>query len=363
MTRPGTRRLSPTMKRPSGVKVGQPRSTCRIPAVGERRVERCHLLGEFREHRPVGLDLRRLAAELVVPRIAGTRIRLPATEQERVDVGPTIERGIRHPEGRQLGAQPVDRHADDVFVAHRHDRQIDAGKARDVPGVSAGGDDDLGAADPALLGLDRGDRIAAQRDARDADIRCEAHAGSPRMLAVRHREIVGLQIAIARAPEDRLGVVGDQTWPARLSGRVVEQLALGVRRARSGREQTVELGDPRVSQRDPEAADLAPVRRRAVVLLQAAEGRDRVHREPDPVRRAADLAHKPRRLRRGRGGERRVLLEQEHIGDAGFGKSIRDRAPDGAAAHDYDLGVADFPHFRRHPCSHATLACGCMTRS
>ena len=60
--------------------------------------------------------------------------------------------------------------------------------------------------------------------------------------------------------------------------------------------------------------------------------------------RAADLAHEPGRLRRRRGGERGVLLEQEDVADAGLGEPIGDRAADRAAAHDHDLGVAKLAH-------------------
>ena len=109
------------------------------PGARDRRVERRHLLGEVREHRPVGLDRRRLAGQLVRARIAGQRARFPTSEKQCVDVGPPVQGGVRHPKGRQVGPQPGDRYGDDVFVAHRHDRQIETGKARHVPGMSACG--------------------------------------------------------------------------------------------------------------------------------------------------------------------------------------------------------------------------------
>jgi hypothetical protein len=209
-------------------------------------------------------------------------------------------------------------------VAHWHDRQIETGKARDVPGMSACGIDDLGAAHAALVGLDRRHRAAAQPDSGDSDIGREAHAGGTRVLPVRHREIVGLQIAVARAPEDRLGRGGHQIRPAGLRARVVDQLDFEPGAA-GGCKEALKLLDAGVGQRDAQAPDLAPVGRRAVMPLQAAEGRDRIHGEPDPVRRAADLANEPGRLRRRRGGERRVFLDQQHVRHTGLGAPIRDR--------------------------------------
>ena len=164
------------------------------------------------------------------------------------------------------------------------------------------------------------------------------------MLPVRHREIVGLEIAVARAPEDRPGRGGHQTRPAGLRARVVDQLDLEPGAA-GGCAEALKLLDAGVGQRDAQAPDLAPVGRRAVMPLQAAEGRDRIHGEPDPVRRAADLANEPGRLRRRRGGERRVLLDQQHVRHTGLGEPIRDRAADRAAAHDHHLGVAELAHF------------------
>ena len=124
---------------------------------------------------------------------------------------------------------------------------------------------------------------------------------------------------------------------------MVEQLDLEPGAA-GGRAKTSELLDPGVGERDAQAADLTPVWRRVALLLQPAEGRNRIQGEPDPVRRAADLAHEPGRLRRRGGGERGVLLEEEDVADAGLGEPIGNRAADRAAAHDHDLGVAKLAH-------------------
>ena len=88
---------------------------------------------------------------------------------------------------------------------------------RDMPGMGAGGVDDFGAAHLALLGLDRRDRAGAEHDPGHPDVGGEAHAGGARVLAVRHGEIVGLEVAVAGTPEDRLGPVGHEARPARLA--------------------------------------------------------------------------------------------------------------------------------------------------
>ena len=175
------------------------------------------------------------------------------------------------------------------------------------------------------------------------------------MLAIGHGEVVGLQIAIARAPQDGLHVRRDPTGPARLGRGLVEQLDLQPGPPR-GREQAAELLGARVGQRDPQAADLAPVGRSPGVPLQAPEGRDRIHGEPDPVLRAAHLADQACRLRGGRRGERRVLLDQQHVGLAGLGQPVRDGAADRAPAHDHDLGVLEISHPRGPLSRHARLA-------
>ncbi len=206
--------------------------------------------------------------------------------------------------------------------------------------MGAGGDDRLGAADLAPRGLDGGDRPGVQHEAGDQGIGREAHAGGAGMLAIGHGEVVGLQIAVARAPQDGFDVRGQQARPAGLGRGLVEQLDLQPGTPRHT-EQAFELLGAGVGQRDPQAADLAPVGRGTVVGLQLREGRDRIHGQPYAVFGAAHLADQTRCLRRGRRCQRCILFEQQHVGLAGLGQPVGDGAADRAAAHDHDLGVPD----------------------
>ncbi len=228
-------------------------------------------------------------------------------------------------------------------VADWHDRQLEADHAGDVIGVRAGGIDHRRAADPAPVGLDLGDGVALQENPGDPDAGREAGAGGAGAGLVGHGEVVGLQIAVARAPEDRLGRRRDQARPAGLGGGVVEQVHLEPGRPR-GPDQALELLDARVLERDPEAADLAPGGPRLGTPLQRREGRDRIHRQPDPIGRVSHLADQPRRLRRGHRGERRLLLDQQDVALAGRSETIGDGAADRAAADDHDLRAAEFRH-------------------
>jgi hypothetical protein len=131
----------------------------------------------------------------------------------------------------------------------------------------------------------------------------------------------------------------------------------GVREAgaAAARRQALELRDPRVLERDPEAADLAPARRRLARRLQRAEGRDRIHREAHAVDRTPHLPDQPRRLRRGDAGERRLLLDQQHVALAGLGQAPGDSAADRPAADDHDLRVPQLAH--RFPASAPPQVC------
>ena len=130
-----------------GVKVGQPRNTCRIP--------RSRPVGAAPSARrswpaPASRARSRAARRPARTRADRSAPRLPAAEQQRAHVRPPIERGVRHAKGRQIRTQTGDRHGDEVLVAHRHDRQIQTRKMRDMPGMGAGGVDDFGAAHLAL---------------------------------------------------------------------------------------------------------------------------------------------------------------------------------------------------------------------
>ena len=75
------------------------------------------------------------------------------------------------------------------------------------------------------------------------------------------------------------------------------------------------------------------------VALQLRKSLHRPHRQPSALDRVADLADKTRRLGRRDGGNRRLFLQQQHVGLARVGEAIGDRASDGAAADDHDFCV------------------------
>ncbi len=206
-----------------------------------------------------------------------------------------------------------------------------------------GGVDQGLATDFSHFGLDAHDGAALQCDARDADAGREAGALLAGARLVGHGEVVGLQVAIARAPEDRLCRRRDQARPAGAGSGVIQELDLETGRPR-GLHETAELLDAGVLERDPEAADLAPGGPRRGPAFEGFEGRDRIHREPDALDRAAHLADQARRLRRGDRRQRRFLLDQQHIPPAGLGQAVGDRAADGTTADDHDLSVPELRH-------------------
>ena len=64
--------------------------------VGGLAVERRELLDEPAHHIPILLDARRRLAILKITRRERQRLRLPAAEQQAIDLGAQIKRGIRH---------------------------------------------------------------------------------------------------------------------------------------------------------------------------------------------------------------------------------------------------------------------------
>ena len=91
----------------------------------------------------------------------------------------------------------------DVVVADGEHRQIEVYQPADMPSVRTGGIDHRRAGDQALVGLDRRDAAALPADARDPDPGLEPHARARRLVPVARDQVCGLQIAVARAPQDR----------------------------------------------------------------------------------------------------------------------------------------------------------------
>ena len=89
-------------------------------------------------------------------------------------------------------------------MPYRENRQFEACHFRNMPRVRAGGVDDCVAGDCALARVNTGDAAVLRADAFDRNAGSQVRALLPSAMRVGHREVVGLQVAVARAPQHRL---------------------------------------------------------------------------------------------------------------------------------------------------------------
>ena len=94
----------------------------------------------------------------------GRRGALVATHHEAPDLGSEVDEIVGVAERRQRFERRVERLGDQILVAVRDDRQVDAGEPRNLPGVHAGGVDDDLTLDPALVGLNCDDTTFVRLD-------------------------------------------------------------------------------------------------------------------------------------------------------------------------------------------------------
>jgi hypothetical protein len=111
-------------------------------------------------------------------------------------------------------------------VPDREHRQLQPDQPADVVAVRARGVDHRLAGDLAMVGLDRRHPPALQPDAGHPRARPEPHALSLGVVLVAGDEIGRLQVAVARAPQDRQRRAEIESWPQPRSSRRVHQLGL-----------------------------------------------------------------------------------------------------------------------------------------
>ena len=173
--------------------------------VSRLAIERRDLLDEPAHHVPILIDARRGLAVFKFVRLERERLRLPAAKQQPVDLGAQIKRRVRHAHDRQIRVHAVGVNTHEIFVSYRENREAQTGHLRDVPGVCTGAIDDRVAGDRAPVGVDPGYAAVLRADALDRHAGGEAGTGLAGTMRVSHREVVGLKVAVAWAPQHRLG--------------------------------------------------------------------------------------------------------------------------------------------------------------
>ena len=176
-----------------------------------------------------------------------------------------------------------------------------------MPRVRAGGVDDCVAGNCALARVNTGDTAVLHADAFDRNTGSQVCSLLPGAMGVGHCEIVGLQIAVARTPQHRLGRGKIEHRPLGLGFVIAYE-----RRLESGLIgggfHLLKLRHALVSQRHAQRSDLSPTRLGLRLRLHLGEGLDRPHRQLDTIDAGAHLANQTGRLRGGLRGECVVFL-------------------------------------------------------
>ena len=92
------------------------------------------------------------------------RLALVAAHDETADLGAEVDEVVGVAQRRQRLERRIERLGDQVLVAERDDRHVDADELRHLARVHAGGVDDDLALDPALVRLDRAHPAVARLD-------------------------------------------------------------------------------------------------------------------------------------------------------------------------------------------------------
>ena len=129
----------------------------------------------------------------------------------------------------------------------------------------------------------------------------------PGAMGVGHREIVVLQIAVARTPQHCLGRGKIEHRPLGLGFVIADERRLEAGLVGGGFH-LLKLRHALVSQRHAQRSDLSPARLGLRLRLHLGEGLDRPHRQLDTIDAGAHLADQTGRLRGGLRGECVVFL-------------------------------------------------------
>ena len=129
------------------------------------------------------------------------------------------------------------------------------------------------------------------------------------MLHVAHGQVVGLQVAIARAPEYRPGMAEVHQGPELLRPVVVDELGLESCLV-ADLLHVAKLLDPLVVERHAQRAHLAPPRVALLVFLQPGEGLYRPHCQLDAFGCIAYLSDQARGLGTGCRGYCGLFLDE-----------------------------------------------------
>ncbi len=117
---------------------------------------------------PLPLLGEELRLEAVGDAVDRPRRRLPlvAAHHEAADLGAEVDEIVGIAQGRERLERRIERLGDEVLVAERDHRHVDADERRDLTRVHAGSVDHDFALDPPLVGLDRRDAAVARLDSR-----------------------------------------------------------------------------------------------------------------------------------------------------------------------------------------------------
>eukprot|EP01139_Manchomonas_bermudensis_P016799 Amastigsp_a514352_14.p2 type:complete len:253 gc:universal Amastigsp_a514352_14:797-39(-) len=213
-------------------------------------------------------------------------------------------------------------------------RDHDPGLGAELPGVHAGGIDDvLGAHRRAVRGLDAGHAPALREHIIDRNVLHDARAVHPRPFGQRHGHVDRVHAPIARQVKacDHIVDLGQREQLEHLLRRdLVDFDAVAPRERRIA----AVLEEPVGLCRELDEPHALGARRLPCFLLQHV--RVQVDRVLADVNRGlgerAKAADEPRSVPRRRRREHR-LFEQEYVAPPRLGKVIRDRRPDDAAAN------------------------------
>ena len=261
------------------------------------------------------------------------RLALVAAHHEAADLGAEVDEVVGVAQRRQRLERRLERLGDQVLVAVRDDRQVDADHARELGRVHAGGIDDDLALDAALIRLDGGDAAVRRLDAGDADARLDLRADAARGVGERERELARVEVAVVGDERGGEHAVGAHRREELLRLLRADDLHRQAERLRP-RRLAADLLEPRLRRREPQPAELVPARVVAGQLLQLGVEPDGVLHHPRQRDRRAQLADEAGAVP-GRAVRELVLLDEQRVRPPELREVVEDRAAhDAAPDHD-----------------------------